>query len=433
MRLSDRLVDEDGRVRPMVEDDRARIEAEAEDLERKAYRLLGVAYGEGEDESDLVFLGLLGIMDLPREEVYDAIKKCQRASIRVMILTGDNPLTARAIAEKVGLKVDLTLTGDELRHIPDEDLAKLLAEKNVLFARMRSEQKLRIAALLQDNGEVVAMTGDGVNDAPALRKADIGISMGTKGTEVAKEAADMILLDDNFSSIVAAIEEGRTVYFNIKKFVTYILSSNIPEIVPYILQFFLKIPLPLSVIQILSIDLGSDMLPGLALGSEAPEEDVMDRPPVGKDESILDREVFKRGYFFLGAIEGAAAMTAFLGFLFLNGWHYGDLSISNTSLHKQAMTMTLLGAVSCQLFNVWTLRSWEFSAFSRGLFKNRLLLVAILLELLWIYALLNVGVVQLVFNTANVPYGYLWILLPFPVLLFASHEAYKRRMRTRGR
>jgi sodium/potassium-transporting ATPase subunit alpha len=165
---------------------------------------------------------------------------------------------------------------------------------------MRSEQKLRIAALLQENGEVVAMTGDGVNDAPALRKADIGISMGTKGTEVAKEAADMILLDDNFASIVAAIEEGRTVYFNIKKFVTYILSSNVPEIVPYILQFFLRIPLPLSVIQILSIDLGSDMLPGLALGSEAPEEDIMDRPPVGKDESILDREVFKRGYFFLG-------------------------------------------------------------------------------------------------------------------------------------
>ncbi|HPR66978.1 MAG TPA: cation-transporting P-type ATPase [Methanothrix sp.] len=433
MKLSSRLVDEDGRVRPMADADRKEIEAKAEELECMAYRLLGVAYGEGEDESDLVFLGLLGIMDLPREEVYDAIKRCQRASIRVMILTGDNPLTAKAIAEKVGLAVDLALTGDELRHIPDEDLAKLLAEKNVLFARMRSEQKLRIAALLQENGEVVAMTGDGVNDAPALRKADIGISMGKKGTEVAKEAADMILLDDNFASIVAAIEEGRTVYFNIKKFVTYILSSNVPEIVPYILQFFLRIPLPLSVIQILSIDLGSDMLPGLALGSEAPEEDIMERPPVGKYESILDREVFKRGYFFLGAIEGAAAMTAFIGFLLLNGWHYGDLSITNTALHKQAMTMTLLGAVSCQLFNVWTLRSWEFSAFSRGLFKNRLLLVAIVLELIWIYALLNVGVVQLIFNTAHVPTGYLWILLPFPVLLFASHEVYKWRLRKRAK
>jgi len=433
IKLSDRLLDEEGRVRPLSDFDRERIEAEAEDLERKAYRLLAIAYKEGEDESDLVFLGLVGIMDLPREEVYEAIKKCQRASIKVMILTGDNPLTAKAIAEKVGLLVDVALTGDEIRKIPDEDLAKLLANKNVLFARMRSEQKLRIAALLQENGEVVAMTGDGVNDAPALRKADIGISMGIKGTEVAKEAADMILLDDNFASIVAAIEEGRTVYFNIKKFVTYILSSNVPEIVPYILQFFLRIPLPLSVIQILSIDLGSDMLPGLALGSEAPERDIMERPPVGKYERILDREVFKRGYFFLGLIEGAAAMTAFLGFLFLSGWHYGDLSISNTFLHKQAMTMTLLGAVTCQLFNVWTLRSWEFSAFSRGLFKNRLLIVAILLELLWIYALLNVGAVQLVFNTAHVPSGYLWILLPFPVLLFVSHEAYKRRIRKRAK
>ncbi len=447
IRLSSRIVDGDGRIRPLEGPDKEYIEAKAEELERNAYRLIAVAYKEGEgneegedesdqsdlDESDLVFLGLLGIMDLPREEVYDAIAKCQKASIRVMILTGDNPLTAGAIAEKVGLRVDAALTGDEIRHIPDEDLAKLLAEKNVLFARMRSEQKLRIASILQENGEVVAMTGDGVNDAPALRRADIGISMGKKGTEVAKEAADMILLDDNFASIVAAIEEGRTVYFNIKKFVTYILASNVPEIAPYILQFFLKIPLPLSVIQILSIDLGTDMLPGLALGSEAPERDIMDRPPVGKNERILDREVFKRGYFFLGAIEGTAAITAFLGFLFLNGWHYGDLSISNTALHKQAMTMTLLGAVSCQLLNVWTLRSWEFSAFSRGLFKNRLLLAAIVIELLWVYALLNVGFVQFVFNTAAVPTGYLWILLPFPIVLFASHEAYKRRLRKRAK
>ncbi|MBU3936663.1 MAG: HAD-IC family P-type ATPase, partial [Proteobacteria bacterium] len=292
--------------------------------------------------------------------------------------------------------------------------------------------KLRIATALQNNGEIVAMTGDGVNDAPALKKADIGIAMGLSGTEVAKEAADMVLLDDNFSSIVIAIEEGRNVYFNVKKFVTYVLASNAPEIVPYILHFFLKIPLPLSVIQILSIDLGTDILPGVALGSERPEKNIMTRPPVGKGEKILDWEVFKRGYFFLGIIEATAAMVAFLSFLLLHGWQYGTVDLADPLLHRQAMTMTLLGAVSCQLLNAWTMRSWEFSAFSVGFFSNRMMLVAMGVELVWVWGLLNVAVVQKVFNTAHVPIGDLWILLPFPVLLFLSHEGYKWLRRSRN-
>jgi sodium/potassium-transporting ATPase subunit alpha len=429
--LSDYYIDDAGEVQPFGEKEKEQFMARAEVFERQAYRVLAIAYGTEEEERGLIMLGLIAIMDLPREEVYGAVKICQNAGIRVLMLTGDNPITAEAIAKKIGLAVDVVLIGDDIRNLPDEELQTLLTVKNVLFARMRSEQKLRIAMLLQNIGEVVAMTGDGVNDAPALRKSDIGISMGIKGTEVAKEAADMILLDDNFASIVAAIEEGRTVYFNIKKFVTYILSSNVPEIVPYILFFFLRIPLPLSVIQILTIDLGSDLLPGLALGSEAPEEDIMRRPPVGKHERILDREVFKRGYAFLGAIEGTAAMFAFLAFLFLNGWQYGDLSITNTEFHRQAMTMTLLGAISCQLLNAWTLRSWEFSAFSRGLLKNKLLILAIILELIWIFTLLNVGVVQFVFDTAHVPSIYLLLLVPFPILLFTSHELYKYRIRLR--
>ncbi len=422
-------LDENNEVRILDEEMQSRLLSRAEEFEKEAYRVLAVAYKEGEDESDLICLGLVAFMDLPRAEVPGAVEACRRAGVRVMILTGDSPFTAMAIADTIGLPVDRAITGDEILDYSDDELGDILRTEDLLFARMPSDQKLRITDILQRNGEVVAMTGDGVNDAPALRRADIGVAMGERGTEVAKEAADIILLDDNFASIVAAIEEGRTVYYNIKKFVTYILSSNMPEIIPYILQFFLAIPLPLSVIQILSIDLGTDLLPGLSLGKEQPEEDIMDRPPVGKNERILDREVFKRGYAFLGMIEAAAAMTGFLGFLFLSGWQDGDLSISGTTLHYQAMTMTLLGAIFCQIANVWTLRSWEFPAFSLGLFSNRLLLAAVGFEILWIVLLLLFPPVQFIFNTAFVPPEYLLILVPFPILLFVSHEAYKAHIR----
>lgn len=408
---------------------REQINDQADFFENQAYRVLAIARGEGGEEAELTLLGLVAIMDLPRAEVPEAVATCKRAGIRIMMITGDNPHTAAAIAGKIGMSYDLLLTGPELERMSDEVLEKTLESKDILFARMASSQKLRIATALQNNGEVVAMTGDGVNDAPALKKADIGIAMGISGTEVAKEAADMVLLDDNFSSIVTAIEEGRTVYFNIKKFVTYILASNIPEIVPYILQFFLKIPLPLSVIQILSIDLGSDILPGLALGSERPEKNIMLRPPVGRSEKILDWEVFRRGYFFLGVIEGTAAMVAFVVFLHLHGWNYGERILTDPHLHRQAMTMTLLGAVTCQIMNVWTLRSWEFSGLGLGLFSNRLLLAAVVVEVVWVWMMLNLPAVQKVFNTAYIPASDLLILLPFPILLFCSHEVYKWRRR----
>jgi len=412
---------------PLDDGFRKEVAVQAEAFENEAYRVLALARGEGETEENLTLLGLVAIMDLPRAEVPEAVAICKKAGIRIMMITGDNAHTAAAIAKKIGMEHDRIIKGDELEKISDDKLEEILADQDILFARMASNQKLRIASALQNAGEVVAMTGDGVNDAPALKKADIGIAMGRSGTEVAKEAADMILLDDNFSTIVAAIEEGRTVYFNIKKFVTYILSSNVPEIVPYILQFFLKIPLPLSVIQILSIDLGSDMLPGLALGSERPEKNIMNRPPAGSQEKILDWEVFKRGYFFVGIIEATAAMAAFVSFLLLHGWQYGTVDLGDPYLHRQAMTMTLLGAISCQLMNVWTMRSWEFSAFSVGLLSNPLLIGAMVIELAWIWMLLYVEPVQNIFNTATVPLKDLWILAPFPILLFVSHEFYKWR------
>ena len=416
---------EDNSVQPFTDAAREATLAQAKEFESQALRVLVIARNDKASEEGLTLLGLAAIMDLPRQGVSEAVATCKAAGIRTMMITGDNPRTAAAIAGQIGMLHDRVITGPELETMGDEQLEEILAKETVLFARMASSQKLRIATALQSLDEVVAMTGDGVNDAPALKKADIGIAMGLSGSEVAKEAADMVLLDDNFSSIVIAIEEGRTVYFNIKKFVTYILSHNAPELVPYILQFFLKIPLPLSVIQIISIDLGSDMLPGLALGSERPEKNIMNQPPVSRKGKILDREVFLRGYFFLGLIEATAAMIAFLCFLLLHGWQYGTVVLADPLLHRQAMTMTLLGVISCQMFNAWTMRSWEFSAFSLGFFSNRLMLWAMAVNLAWAWALLNVAAVQRVFNTAHVPLTDLWILLPFPILLFAGHELYK--------
>lgn len=411
-------------TRVFNEDEKERMKEKLLDFEQRAYRVLAIASSESEDENELTLLGLVAIMDLPRDEVKEALEKCYTAGIRTIMITGDNAITAAAIAKKIGLKFDDVLTGDAVAELSDEKLQELLSEKTYIFARMASNQKLKIANALQKNGEVVAMTGDGVNDAPSLKKADIGISMGS-GTDVAKESSDMVLLDDNFNSIVSAIEEGRTVYFNIKKFVTYILSSNVPEIVPYVLSFFLKIPSPLSVIQILSIDLGSDMLPGLGLGSEKPEKNIMKRAPVSKDEKILDFEVFKRGYFFIGVIEASSAMFAFTTFLLTHGWQYGQVELNDPLFQAQAMTMTLLGAITSQMANMWTMRSWDFNIWTLSLTSNKMLIFSFGAILVWIWTLLNVESVQKVFNTAHIPLSDMWILLPFPILVIISHETYK--------
>lgn len=418
----------DGDIVPITQKTLEGIEAKNQVFAEQSYRVLAIASKVGDGEDDLVFLGLVGIIDPPRVGVKEAIAQCYSARIRIMMITGDNPVTASAIAKQIGLQVDEVITGPELEHMSNKALQQKLLDKHLLFARMASAQKLRIAELLQANGEVVAMTGDGVNDSPALKQADIGIAMGS-GTDVAKEAGDMILLDDNFKSIVAAVEEGRTVYFNIKKLTTYILSSNVPEIVPYVLQFFLKIPMPLSVIQILLIDLGTDQLPGLGLGAEKPEKHIMQRPPIGRNEKILDWEVFKRGYFMSGVFESSAAMFAFLGFLFLNGWSYGDLNIDN-EFHRQAMTMTLLGAITCQMANVFTLRSWEDSMWNLTT-TNKMVWFGVAMEGVFILLILYVPPVQHVFNTATVPLENLWLLIPFPILLLLNHEWYKARQKTK--
>jgi magnesium-transporting ATPase (P-type) len=303
------------------------------------------------------------------------------------MVTGDHPQTALAIARQIGLiesSKPALITGDRLRRMSNTQLQLALDAPEILFARVGADQKMRIVNALKAKKHVVAVTGDGVNDAPALRQADIGIAMGIVGTDVARAAADMVLLDDNFASIVAAIEEGRAVFANIQKFLTYILTSNVPELVPYLAFALFRIPLALTILQILAVDLGTDLVPALALGAEPPDPEVMRRPPRSRNEHLLTWPLLARSYFFLGILEAAAAMAAFFFVLYSGGWSFGETLAVNAPLYLQATTACLTAIIIMQVANVFLCRSERRSMFSTGLFSNKLILAGIVTELLLI-------------------------------------------------
>jgi sodium/potassium-transporting ATPase subunit alpha len=349
-----------------------------------AYRT-GAAEGPPEElERDLILVGLVGFRDPPRPEVPRAVRICREAGIRVIMVTGDHPHTALAIAREIGLvrtPEAVVINGDRLRRITDAELQLALDSPEVVFARVSADQKLRIVQALKHKGETVAATGDGVNDAPALKQADIGIAMGVTGTDVAREAAHMVLLDDNFASIVAAVEEGRAVYDNMRKFLTYILTHNVAELVPYLAFALFRIPLPLTVIQILAIDLGTDVLPALALGAELPEPEVMQRPPRSPRERLLSWPVLARAYLWLGLLEAAAAMAAFFFVLRAAGWNYGEMLPANDPIYLQATTACLSAIIVMQVVNIFLCRSERGSAFARGVFLNHLILIGVAVEI----------------------------------------------------
>ncbi len=411
-----------GEVVALDEPGRSHLLSVQEQMAEKGLRVLAMAYRDlpadaVEREEQLIFAGMTGLIDPPREAVPAAIKVCHEAGIRVIMITGDHPQTACALAREIGLAEEpVAVTGERLRQMSDAELLSLLHEPELIFARTSADQKMRIVLALQRRGEVVAVTGDGVNDAPALKCADVGIAMGLSGTDVAKESADIILLDDNFASIVAAIEEGRAVYENLRKFLTYILTSNIPELVPYLAFVLFKIPLPLTIIQILAVDLGTDMLPALALGTERPDVDTMTRPPRSRRERLLNWKILLRAYLFLGVLEAAAAMAAFFFVLHGGGWQFG--ASPDVALYLRATTACLSAIIAMQVVNVFLCRHPSLSVFSRAHRKNRLIAYGIVFELSLLLLIVYTSWGNALFGTAPLESdAWLYIIAFMPAML----------------
>ncbi len=446
-----RLLDEAGTARVLDARGRRQVQDVLDGYAAQGLRVLAVARRElpagaawpGERpavESDLTLLGLVALMDPPRAAVPAAVARAHAAGIRIHVVTGDYGPTAAHIARQVGIgdAGSRTVPGDELDRLGDADLDALLGrDDEIVFARTSPEGKLRICEALQGLGEVVAMTGDGVNDAPALRHADIGVAMGRSGTDVAREAATMVLTDDDFATIVAAVAAGRQVFDNVRKFVLYIFAHAVPEVVPF-LVFALSggaVPLPLTVLQILAIDLGTETLPALALGREPAEPGAMDRPPRPRGTGVIDRTLLTRAWLLLGSVSAALVMGGFLVTLLRAGWHPGDPTGPGSALHHaylQATTMTFAGIVACQVGTAFAARTDRASLFTVGLRSNPLLLWGIAFELAFTAAVIYLPAAQGVFGTTALGPAQLAVLLPFPVLVWGVDELVRlgRRRRT---
>lgn len=429
-----------GRRAPLTGTARAKAAEAGDELASQGLRVLAVARraldspspARDEAESALTLLGMVGMLDPPRAEVTEAVTACHRAGIRVVMVTGDHPLTGEAVARRVGIvrRPDpVVVTGARLDAMDGKALDTLLAEPSeLLLCRVSPEHKMRVVTAFQRRGEVVAVTGDGANDAPALKHADIGVAMGASGTDVAREAAAMVLLDDSFASIATAVRLGRAVYQNIRKFLVYLFSHNIGELVPILAATFAGFPLvPISAVQILAIDLGSDVLPALALGAEPPETDVMDRPPRSRHERLFSAAVVGR-ILFLGGIQAACVSAVFF-------WHVGSSGIpfdqftEDTLVYREAITMVQAGIVLSQFFNALTVRTDRQSILTVGLTTNPALLAAGGFGIALMAAISYLPPLQAVFNTAPLDVTDWAVLTGLGTVPLLSDEARKAWLR----
>jgi magnesium-transporting ATPase (P-type) len=410
------------------------------EMTERGLRVIGVAkraLAAGDDpsapedaERDLELLALFGLLDPPRPEARAAIEACRHAGIRVAMITGDHPATAAAIAEKVGLLVQGAgvYTGAQLPE--DEQLLGALVDRDgIVIARVDPEHKLRIARALHARGHVVAMTGDGVNDGPALQEADIGVAMGASGTDVAREASDLVLLDDNFATIVAAVEQGRSTYANIRRFLTYHLTDNVAELTPFVIWALSggTFPLAIGVMQVLALDIGTDALPAIALGAELPDANALDRPPIRRH--LLDGPVAFRVFGVLGPTEAVVEMAAFVACLLAAGWRPGAAFPTGATL-RSASGAAFAAVVFGQVANAFACRSVSRPPWRLGWTTNRLLVAAAAAELVLAGAFLLVPPLAHVLTQAP-PTALGWTLAvcaaPAVIAVDATHKALRRR------
>jgi len=392
-------------------------------------------------ECKLVLKGFIGAEDPIRPEVPGAVTACHTAGIGVVMITGDHPETAEAIARRAGIVAadavagTATLTGTELSHLSMVQLVEKLKDGITVFARTTPEQKWKVVSAFHKLNKVVAVTGDGVNDAPALKAADVGIAMGRGGTDVAREAAQVILLDDNFASIVSGIEEGRTIFNNIRKFTNYVLVSNGPEILPYLIYMLFPVPLAMTVIQILAIDLGTDIIPSMGLGQEKPDPDTMKQPPRDHRQGLLTLPLIAHSYLFLGLIEASFALSLFFWVLFDGGWVWGGELAVRDPLYLSATGITLSSIILMQIGNLFGRRSRTDSGLTWDVLSNPLIIGGIVFEVVFSWAILYFPPLSTILGTGPVEGAVYAVAWMGPFLIFGFDYARKRLLavlRARG-
>jgi Ca2+-transporting ATPase len=422
----------DGKVEELNEENLNWIETRIHEFANEGLRVIAVAYKKipkteytkGEEvEKDLIFVGLAGMRDPPRTEVKDAVLKAKQAGIKTVIITGDYGPTAQAIAQEVGIverECCQIVRGVDLEDLSDQAIVDEVKKGNVIFARVSPEQKLRIVKVIKKSGEVVAVTGDGANDAPSLKEADIGVAMGVSGTDVAREAADIVLLNDSFASIVKAVESGRAIYENIRKFIVYVFSHNWAELIPYVLYAVLAIPLPLLVVQVLAIDLAIDVIPSLALSREPPEAGIMQEPPRSLKERLFTRKVFLRS-FYIGAIIATGAMIGCFSAWMAGGWQFGQALAPDSPVYIKGVTMTFAGIVVAQAGNVLACRTSKQSIFKTSLKTNKWIIAGIVAQLSILAFLVYVPLMQKFFGTTALGFtDWIFLISLALVVIFAE-------------